>query len=157
MMLGQFIAQPCCSKTSQWALINKLILCITIFDQKWIQPFIISFKATLLTIWCHGRVGLIPRRQSPALSINIDRYLHKYKAPGNQRGLAKITGPTAGITQSVPYKPAGDGGEAHRYSLLRGENVYGHAGVWTRTRCALATLHQWPRVQNLHSGSIMYQ
>lgn len=112
MMLAKFIAEPC-SKINQGALINILIVCITIFDQEWIQSLLKSFKATryLLSdamVALHWTSGF----NHPAYrSISIDIFISI-----KQRGLA--TSSPSRTSSSVPVKPAGDGGEAHRDTLL---------------------------------------
>lgn len=90
------------------------------------------------------------RCTDPAASITrpVDQYrsiyLHKDKAPGNQRGLAKTTGPTARFTPSVPNKPAGDGGEAHRDSLAA-SRARTHTGTRASGReRAARSLHSAP-------------
>lgn len=76
MMLAKFIAEPC-RKISRGALINKLIVCMTIFDQELIQSFLISFKVTryLLSdamVALHWTSGV---NHPPYRSISIDIFI----------------------------------------------------------------------------------
>lgn len=133
MMLAQFIAEPC-RKISQRALINKLILCMRILDRELIQSFIKSFKATRYLLSdamfaLHWTTGV---SHPPYRSISIHIFISK--APGNQRGLA--TGPTARMSPSVPDKPAGDGGEAHRDTLLSRARMHTGTRASGRERAA---------------------
>lgn len=135
MMLAKFIAQPC-RKISQGALINILILCMTIFDQEWVQSFVILSKATryLLSdamVALHWTSGV---NRPPYRSISIDIFI-SLKHWGFKEAWRPVQ-----MYVSARLSPTNllerDGGEAHRDTLLSRTRTHTGTRAFGRERAA---------------------